>query len=367
MPWTPQIGCSHETFLRLMEKLKLSEDKMFAVLFFLRQGCTFADLSAEMEAHHYSGWTKDVVADKLKHVMLMAAITARAEIRNNTAAVLKHQDNVVKGSYLGHPVVGSLDTVPVTSYAFEKGMFTKKAGRDNYKFLVGTSNTGHLLDPLYGPCKGSKGDNRMLHDSGLLATIAKSGVKNGKLLADCAFADPQIIKPSTITQVGAAKKGDRYDMAYANEKIGLLRSFVEHGFSRMMIGRFGVVKLWRFDDKEFLQSSFAVCCFVVETETLVHHGLGTRYASAFDTDAAEANAAELRTFTNRYKKKVQEQKKVKEQKKKVKAKKKKLSNTRGVKKQAPRNQTKVVAVAPKGKRIRMANVVATIKRKYVKK
>ena len=99
----------------------------------------------------------------------------------------------------------------------------------------------------------------------------------------------------------------------------------------------------------------------------MHHGLGTRYASAFDTDAAEANAAELRTFTNRYKKKVQEQKKVKEQKKKVKAKKKKLSNTRGVKKQAPRNQTKVVAVAPKGKRIRMANVVATIKRKYVKK
>ena len=82
----------------------------------------------------------------------------------------------------------------------------------------------------------------------------------------------------------------------------------------MMIGRFGVVKLWRFDDKEFLQSSFAVCCFVVETETLVHHGLGTRYASVFDTDAAEANAAELLTFTNRYKKKVQEQKKVKEQK-----------------------------------------------------
>ena len=58
MPWTPQIGCSHETFLRLMEKLKLAEDKMFAVLFFLRQGCTFADLSAEFEARHYSGWTK---------------------------------------------------------------------------------------------------------------------------------------------------------------------------------------------------------------------------------------------------------------------------------------------------------------------
>ena len=53
-----------------------------------------------MEAHHYSGWTKDTVANKLKHIMLMAAITARAEMRNNTATVLKHPDNVVKGSYL---------------------------------------------------------------------------------------------------------------------------------------------------------------------------------------------------------------------------------------------------------------------------
>ena len=115
--------------------------------------------------------------------------------------------------------------------------------------------------------------------------------------------------------------------------------------------------MWRFDDKAFLQSCFSVCCFIVETETLVKHGLGTRYTDPFDVDAAVVNAVEVRTFTNRYSKKVKaalQKKKSKakkaEKKRWPKKKKRPGKKNRGVSKKTPRAKKKI-AVAPKGKSI----------------
>ena len=97
---------------------------------------------------------------------------------------MNHPENLVKKEYLGLPIVGSLDTVPIRSYAFQEGMFTKKYGHEVYKFLLRLD----ILDPLYGPCKDSKADNRMLTDTKLVETLAKCKVKNARFLSDCAFA-----------------------------------------------------------------------------------------------------------------------------------------------------------------------------------
>ncbi len=232
-----------------------------------------------------------------------------------------------------------------------------------YKFLVAVSNLGHILF-FFGPRKGTEGDNVILTKSGFMSTLKKTDI----FLGDCAFADPQILKPETITQWWQHKTRDaRYEAAWRNEKLGFLRSRVEHTFGKMMLGRWGVLNDWKWDDRKFLYEAFAACCFVVEAETTVDHGGlgGDRYETLFDPVEATIATETCPSFRGRYGKIISKAKEnAKEAREKAKEKAKaKASVPKGVTKKRPMEAQPKPKVSTKDPRRSLEHVVGSIKRR----
>ena len=131
--------------------------------------------------------------------------------------------------------------------------------------------------------------------------------KTDFFLGDCAFAHEQILKPETVTQWKVHQTRDaRYEAAWRNEKVGYLRSRVEHTFGKMMLGRFQILESWTVADRQFLYDIFALCCLVVEVETCVDHGGtgGDRYVLPFDPSEATVVTEDCPSFRRRYQKKI---------------------------------------------------------------